>query len=211
MKKTVALVCAVVFAALTFTACGGGTETTTTAPAVETTSAQGAEYAADYIAEIEVEGYATITAELYGGIAPIAVANFVELARDGFYDGLTFHRIIKGFMIQGGDPQLARGGGSSKSIQGEFALNGIENPLEHTRGTLSMARQGHDYDSATSQFFIVHQNSPHLNGQYAAFGRVTAGMDIVDRICEDTPVVDNNGTVLAQNQPVITAVRIIEV
>ena len=211
MKKIVALVCAVMFAALTFTACGGGTETTTTAPAVETTSAQGAEYAADYIAEIEVEGYGTITAELYGGIAPIAVANFVELARDGFYDGLTFHRIMKNFMIQGGDPQGTGLGGSGKSIQGEFALNGIENPLEHTRGTLSMARQGHDYNSATSQFFIVHKNSPHLNGQYAAFGRVTAGMDIVDRICEDTPVVDNNGTVLAQNQPVITAVRIIEV
>lgn len=162
----------------------------------------------DYI-EIEIENYGVITAELYGEHAPITVANFLKLVDEGFYDGLTFHRIISGFMIQGGDP-LGNGiGGSSETIKGEFSANGIQNDIPHERGVLSMARSMQN-DSASSQFFIMHQDSPHLNGQYAAFGRVLDGMEIVDQICQNTPVVDNNGTVLAENQPVITRIDRIE-
>ena len=156
--------------------------------------------------EIEVRDYGTIKAELYGNTAPITVENFVKLAREGFYDGLTFHRIISGFMIQGGDPNGNGTGGSSQTIKGEFSANGVENPLKHTRGVLSMARSSLP-DSASSQFFIMHQDAPHLDGQYASFGKVTEGMDIVDAICQNTPVTDSNGTVTRENQPVITAIR----
>ena len=159
--------------------------------------------------EIEVRDYGTIKAELYGNIAPITVENFVKLAREGFYDGLTFHRIISGFMIQGGDPNGNGTGGSSQTIKGEFSANGVENPLKHTRGVLSMARSSMP-DSASSQFFIMHQDAPHLDGQYAAFGMVTEGMDIVDAICQNTPVTDGNGTVTRENQPVITAIRVVD-
>ncbi|MBQ7520026.1 MAG: peptidylprolyl isomerase [Clostridia bacterium] len=156
--------------------------------------------------EIEVQDYGTIKAELYGNIAPITVENFLKLAKEGFYDGLTFHRIISGFMIQGGDPNGNGTGGSGQNIKGEFSANGVENPLKHTRGVLSMARSSAP-DSASSQFFIMHQDAPHLDGQYAAFGKVTEGMDIVDAICQNTPVTDSNGTVTRENQPVITAIR----
>lgn len=159
--------------------------------------------------EIEVRDYGTIKAELYGNIAPITVENFVKLAREGFYDGLTFHRIISGFMIQGGDPNGNGTGGSSQTIKGEFSANGVENPLKHTRGVLSMARSSLP-DSASSQFFIMHQDAPHLDGQYASFGMVTEGMDIVDAICQNTPVTDSNGTVTRENQPVITAIRVVD-
>ena len=159
--------------------------------------------------EIEVQDYGTIKAELYGNTAPITVENFVKLAKEGFYDGLTFHRIISGFMIQGGDPNGNGTGGSSQTIKGEFSANGVENPLKHTRGVLSMARSSMP-DSASSQFFIMHQDASHLDGQYAAFGMVTEGMDIVDAICQNTPVTDGNGTVTRENQPVITAIRVVD-
>ena len=159
--------------------------------------------------EIEVRDYGSIKAELYGNFAPITVENFVKLAREGFYDGLTFHRIISGFMIQGGDPNGNGTGGSSQTIKGEFSANGVENPLKHTRGVLSMARSSLP-DSASSQFFIMHQDAPHLDGQYASFGKVTEGMDIVDAICQNTPVTDGNGTVTRENQPVITAIRVVD-
>ena len=158
-------------------------------------------------AEIEIAGYGTIRAELYGNAAPITVENFVKLAREGFYDGLTFHRIISGFMIQGGDPKGNGTGGSDQTIKGEFSANGVKNDLKHTRGVLSMARS-QAYDSASSQFFIMHQDASHLDGQYAAFGKVIEGIEIVDKICADTPVQDSNGTVASQDQPVITAIRI---
>lgn len=158
---------------------------------------------------IDVKDYGTITVELDGAKAPVTVSNFVSLAKDGFYDGLTFHRIISGFMIQGGDPEGTGMGGSDKTIKGEFSLNGVENPLSHTRGAISMAR-AQDYDSASSQFFIVHEDSVFLDGQYAAFGYVTDGMDIVDKICADTPVVDNNGTVEKEDQPVITSIKVVD-
>lgn len=158
---------------------------------------------------IDVKDYGTITVELDADSAPISVSNFVSLVKEGFYDGLTFHRIITGFMIQGGDPEGTGNGGSDKTIKGEFALNGVENPLSHTRGAISMARSK-SYDSASSQFFIVHEDSTSLDGQYAAFGYVTDGMDIVDKICADTPVVDDNGTVEKEYQPVINSIKVVD-
>ena len=122
-----------------------------------------------------------IKIELYPDTAPITVENFIKLVRDGFYDGLTFHRVIPGFMIQGGCPNGTGTGGPGWHIKGEFASNGVENPLKHTRGVISMAR-AMDPDSAGSQFFIMHQDAPHLDGQYAAFGKVVEGMDVVDEI-----------------------------
>ena len=162
-----------------------------------------------HYAEIQVEDYGTISLELDADTAPITVTNFVNLAKDGFYDGLTFHRIIDGFMIQGGDPLGYGTGGSGETIKGEFSDNGVENDISHVRGTISMARSS-DPDSASSQFFIVHQDSTYLDGQYAAFGHVTDGMDVVDAICADTPVQDGNGTVAAEDQPVITSITIME-
>lgn len=158
---------------------------------------------------INVQDYGTITLELDADEAPISVTNFVNLAEEGFYDGLTFHRIISGFMIQGGDPKGNGTGGSDTTIKGEFSENGVENNISHVRGTISMAR-ANDPDSASSQFFIVHEDSTFLDGQYAAFGHVTDGMDVVDAICENTPVQDNNGTVKAADQPVITSVTVID-
>lgn len=160
-------------------------------------------------AEIEVQDYGTIALELDADTAPISVTNFVNLAKSGFYDGLTFHRIIDGFMIQGGDPLGNGTGGSEVSIKGEFSDNGVENDISHVRGVISMARSM-DPDSASSQFFIVHEDSTFLDGQYAAFGHVTEGMKIVDQICADTPVQDNNGTVAADDQPVITSIKVID-
>lgn len=159
--------------------------------------------------EIDVENYGTIALELDADTAPISVENFCTLAEDGFYDGLTFHRIISGFMIQGGDPNGDGTGGSDKTIQGEFSDNGVENNISHVRGTISMARSSEN-DSASSQFFIVHEDSTFLDGQYAAFGHVTEGMDIVDQICQDTQVEDSNGTVAWWNQPKITEIRVID-
>lgn len=159
--------------------------------------------------EIEVKDYGTIAAELDADSAPATVTNFISLAKEGFYDNLTFHRIISGFMIQGGDPNGNGTGGSGKNIKGEFTQNGVENTLAHTRGAVSMARSS-DYDSASSQFFIVHEDSTHLDGQYAVFGYVTEGMEIVDKICEETPVLNNNGTVEEGQQPVITTIRVVD-
>ena len=160
------------------------------------------------IVTMEIENYGTIKIELYPEYAPNTVANFVSLIESGFYDGLTFHRIIDGFMIQGGDPLGNGTGGSGETIKGEFSDNGVENDISHVRGTISMAISS-DPDSASSQFFIVHQDSAYLDGQYAAFGHVTDGMDVVDAICADTPVQDGNGTVAADDQPVIASVTII--
>lgn len=160
-------------------------------------------------AVIDIKDYGKITVELNADAAPITVANFVKLAKEGFYDGLTFHRIIKGFMMQGGDPLGTGMGGSDEEIKGEFSNNGVENNLSHTRGAISMARS-QAYDSASSQFFIVHQDSTFLDGDYAAFGYVTDGMEIVDKICENTPVTDNNGTVEKENQPIINSIKINE-
>ena len=159
--------------------------------------------------EIDVEGKGTIAATLNADAAPITVENFCKLAESGFYDGLTFHRIINGFMIQGGDPTGTGSGGSENTIKGEFSANGVQNAITHVRGTVSMAR-AKGYDSASSQFFIMHKTDTTLDGNYAGFGSVTSGMEIVDDLAENTPVEDSNGTVAPENQPVITAIRVID-
>ncbi len=156
---------------------------------------------------IDVENYGTIKAGLIESEAPETVKNFVDLAESGFYDGLTFHRIMSGFMIQGGDPLGNGTGGSDKTIKGEFYMNGVENRLPHVRGALSMARSN-DPDSASSQFFIVHEDSNFLDGQYACFGYVTEGMEVVDKICEDAKPTDDNGTIPPEEQPVIKSITV---
>ncbi len=160
-----------------------------------------------YYADIEIADYGTITVQLDRSAAPITAANFVHLAESGFYDGLTFHRIISGFMVQGGDPKGSGTGGSDTKIKGEFAANGHNNPIAHERGVISMARSM-AYDSASSQFFIMHADAPHLDGQYAAFGYVTEGMDVVDAICAAAKPTDNNGSIAPDAQPVMTKVTI---
>lgn len=160
-------------------------------------------------AEIVVKNYGTIALELDADVAPITVENFANLVNEGFYNGLTFHRIISGFMIQGGDPLGNGTGGSSKTIKGEFASNGVKNSISHVRGTISMARSSMP-NSASSQFFIVHKDSTFLDGQYAAFGTVTSGMEVVDKICAETAVEDDNGTVAKNNQPVIEKITMID-
>lgn len=159
--------------------------------------------------KIYIKDYGTITAELEPEAAPVTVENFLKLTNKGFYDGLTFHRIISGFMIQGGDPLGTGIGGSDQMIKGEFSKNGVNNPLSHTRGALSMARS-QNMDSASSQFFIVHEDSEYLDGEYAVFGYVTDGMDVVDKICEAVKTEDSNGTVKKDNQPVIEKIEVME-
>lgn len=132
---------------------------------------------------IEMENGGKMTLELYPDIAPITVANFVKLAKSGFYNGLIFHRVIENFMIQGGDPTGTGMGGPGWTIKGEFASNGVKNTLKHTRGVISMARSARP-DSAGSQFFIMHKDAPHLDGQYAAFGKMTDGFDTLDEIAK---------------------------
>lgn len=158
---------------------------------------------------IEIADYGTITLELDASAAPITVQNFLDLAGSGFYDGLTFHRIMKDFMMQGGDPEGTGNGGSDTTIKGEFSTNGVDNPISHTRGTISMARSQAP-DSASSQFFICQQDSTYLDGSYAAFGHVTEGMDVVDAICNAAQPTDNNGTIPADQQPVMTKVTVID-
>ena len=162
-----------------------------------------------YLIRIDIKDYGTIKVDLDHTAAPITVENFVKLVNEGFYDGLTFHRIINGFMMQGGDPTGTGTGGSDKTIKGEFKNNGVDNPLQHTRGAISMARSKNP-DSASSQFFIVHQDAPHLDGDYACFGYVTEGIEVVDQICENTKVEDRNGMVAPANQPVIEKITLIE-
>ena len=186
-------------------------------------------------AEIVIKKYGTIKLDLYADEAPKTVANFVKLAKSGFYNGLTFHRIMEGFMMQGGDPEGNGTGGSDENIVGEFSLNGYTNNISHIRGTISMARSGSGYEqylamgykmsdlpadaksdieracnSGSSQFFIMHKDNTGLDGSYAAFGRVTEGMDVVDAVCEDANPTDDNGTIPASEQPVIESVKIIE-
>lgn len=170
------------------------------------TSASGEYASGTHHATIEVEGYGAIKLELDADVAPVTVANFAKLAGEGFYDGLTFHRIIEGFMVQGGDPNGNGTGGSDEKIVGEFSDNGHPNSISHVRGTISMARS-QAYNSASSQFFIMQADTSSLDGQYAAFGHVTEGMDVVDAMCEAARPTDNNGTIAAADQPRITSVK----
>ena len=173
-----------------------------------------------YYADITIRDYGTITVLLDDETAPITVRNFVELAESGFYDGLTFHRIMEGFMMQGGDPKGNGTGGNTDAngneinIKGEFSSNGVKNDISHVRGVISMARSGDQfndhlyYNTASSQFFIVHEDSTFLDGKYASFGHVVSGIEIVDAVCEDAKPTDNNGTIPAADQPVIESVKI---
>ena len=165
-----------------------------------------------YIAEISVRNYGRIVVKLNQKAAPKTVKNFVDLANSGFYDGLTFHRIMNGFMMQGGDPLGNGTGGSENTIYGEFSENGFENKLSHTRGAISMARDNFDMNSASSQFFIVQGSevASSLDGKYACFGYVTEGLDVVDKICADSEPIDDNGTIPTDQQPVIESIIISE-
>lgn len=200
MRKATKLLCMALILIVGITGCGGNTKEE---------EQSGGTLTGKHHVEIQIKDYGTIKAELDADVAPVSVSNFVSLAKSGFYDGLTFHRIISGFMIQGGDPKGDGTGGSDKNIKGEFSANGVENSISHVRGTISMAR-AQEYDSASSQFFIMHQDSVSLDGQYAAFGKVTEGMEIVDQICEKTPVVDGNGKVEADKQPKIETIKVID-
>lgn len=165
------------------------------------------DFAVTHHANIEIEGYGTVHLELYGEEAVDTVYNFVALANEGFYDGLTFHRIIEGFMAQGGCPKGDGTGNADVYLMGEFEANGFTNNIKHERGVISMAR-GDDYNSGTCQFFIVHEDSPHLDGQYAAFGRVIEGMDVIDAIVAAAKPTDDNGSIAKDQQPIIKSITI---
>ena len=158
-------------------------------------------------ATVEMADGGIIRVELYPDVAPISVANFVELAESGFYDGLIFHRVISGFMIQGGGFNEKMEQKKSKSIKGEFSANGVENNIKHTRGVLSMARTMIP-DSGSSQFFIMHEDAPHLDGQYAAFGKVTDGMDVVDKIAKTQTTTVSGMSDVPKTPQVIKTIRI---
>ncbi|MBR4162929.1 MAG: peptidylprolyl isomerase [Solobacterium sp.] len=179
------------------------------AASVKEETSENAEPAELHHCEIEVKDYGTIAVELDATQAPITVANFMDLAESGFYDGLTFHRIINGFMIQGGDPERNGTGGSGNNIKGEFSKNGVENNISHVTGVISMARAT-PYDSASSQFFIMVGDATYLDGNYAAFGHVTDGLDVALQIAHDAIPLDQNGTIAPSDQPVITTIRIID-
>ncbi len=222
--KTTGLVLAVLlaFSAVMLTGCGQKKNTDSSSSSSSKSSAisaspkstKGDAYAGDVkIPDNAVKG--TITVKDYGDIefallpdvAPETVENFKTLVNNKFYDGLTFHRIMEGFMIQGGDPLGNGTGGNDKKIKGEFSANGVNNTLKHVRGVISMARS-QDYNSASSQFFIVQEDSDFLDGQYAGFGVVTKGMTVVDKIAKDAKPTDNNGTIPKANQPVIEKIVI---
>ena len=155
-----------------------------------------------------IENYGSVVMELYPDIAPNTVNNFISLVKSGFYDNNSFHRLVPGFVLQGGDPDGNGTGGPGYSIKGEFTSNGFTNNLSHEKWVISMAR-GKNMNSASSQFFIVQTDSTFLDGQYAAFGKVTEGMGIVDKICKDAKPTDNNGTIPKEEQPIIESIKII--
>lgn len=205
MKRFMGLVLAAVLT-LSLAACGK-TEVEESSSGESSAGAQS--WSGKHHVEITVKDFGTIKLELDADAAPITVTNFMGLVQDGFYDGLTFHRVAAGFVIQGGDPLGTGMGGSDENIKGEFSANGVENPLSHTRGAVSMARSQAN-DSASSQFFIVQEDSTFLDGNYACFGYVTEGMEVVDSICETVPAIDDIGNVEKNNQPVIESIAIID-
>ena len=204
-KTVITLVTTLILSMIFSVGCAKSSNTSTNDDAVIHIDASSLE--TDTYADIEIENYGTITVALDKNSAPVTVDNFINLAESGFYDGLPFHRIMEGFMIQGGDPKGDGSGGADSKIVGEFKQNGYDNNISHTRGAISMAR-AMAYDSASSQFFIVHEDSTFLDGTYAGFGYVTEGMDIVDQICEEAVPTDNNGTIPKEAQPVIKTITI---
>ena len=222
MKKKFSFLLVLAVLVMGLSACGGSKSDTTsetkatkapkateTAEATKKPESKTTDTKGKHHAKIKVKDYGTIEVELDGDTAPITVANFIKLVNEKFYDGLTFHRIMSGFMIQGGDPLGNGTGGSDETIKGEFSSNGVENNISHKRGVISMARAS-DPDSASSQFFIMHQDSTYLDGEYAAFGKVTKGMKVVDKICEDATPTDGNGTIEKADQPVIESIRMVD-
>ena len=219
MKKKFSFLLVLAVLVMGLSACGGSKSDTTsetkapkateTAEATKKPESKTTDTKGKHHAKIKVKDYGTIEVELDGDTAPITVANFVKLVNEKFYDGLTFHRIMSGFMIQGGDPLGNGTGGSDETIKGEFSSNGVENNISHKRGVISMARSS-EPDSASSQFFIMHQDADYLDGQYAAFGKVTKGMSVVDKICEVVTPTDGNGTVEKADQPVIESIRMVD-
>ena len=184
-----------------------GENTDTDAEEIPANSAPALDANTVYYADIDIADYGKITVKLDQASAPATSANFVNLANQGFYDGLTFHRIMEDFMMQGGCPYGNGTGGSEENVVGEFAANGYNNPLSHTRGAIAMARAT-PYNSASSQFFICHKDVTSLDGQYAVFGYVTEGIEVVDAVCTKAEPTDNNGTILPSQQPVITSITI---
>ena len=222
MKKKFSFLLVLAVLVMGLSACGGSKSDTTsetkatkapkateTAEATKKPESKTTDTKGKHHAKIKVKDYGTIEVELDGDTAPITVANFIKLVNEKFYDGLTFHRIMSGFMIQGGDPLGNGTGGSDETIKGEFSSNGVENNISHKRGVISMARSS-DPDSASSQFFIMHQDSTYLDGEYAAFGKVTKGMKVVGKICEDATPTDGNGTIEKADQPVIESIRMVD-
>lgn len=222
MKKKFSFLLVLAVLVMGLSACGGSKSDTTsetkatkapkateTAEATKKPESKTTDTKGKHHAKIKVKDYGTIEVELDGDTAPITVANFIKLVNEKFYDGLTFHRIMSGFMIQGGDPLGNGTGGSDETIKGEFSSNGVENNISHKRGVISMARSS-DPDSASSQFFIMHQDSTYLDGEYVAFGKVTKGMKVVDKICEDATPTDGNGTIEKADQPVIESIRMVD-
>ena len=212
MRRISICIIALVFGIIFCLAGCGSQEEASDASAAEAGDASVAEAAGGigiHHAVIEIRDYGTIELELDGDTAPITVQNFMDLANAGFYDGLTFHRIMDGFMIQGGDPNGNGTGGSDESIKGEFASNGVENNISHKKGVISMAR-AQDPDSASSQFFIVVADSEFLDGEYAAFGHVTKGQEVADKIAKDAEPLDDNGTIASEDQPVIESIKVLD-
>lgn len=219
MKNTLRLTLIIMLALVMtiFTACGSSSDTETTEQSepqvteeeAETEAPQKAEGIGIHHVEIVVADYGTIKLELDGDTAPVTVQNFMDLANSGFYDGLTFHRLMDGFMIQGGDPLGNGTGGSDQNIVGEFAANGYDNNISHVKGVISMAR-AQDPNSASSQFFITVADDEFLDGQYAAFGHVTEGQDVADKIAADAKPLDDNGTIAPEDQPVIETIKVVD-
>ena len=195
MKRIVSLLLALLMLSAVLCGCGAKTPSVLDLSKCRTERLDPVDHETNYV-QIELECGAYIVIELYPDIAPITVANFKKLVSEKFYDGIIFHRVINGFMIQGGDPEGTGMGGSAETIKGEFASNGVANPLSHTAGVVSMARKGNDMNSASSQFFIMHKTSPHLDGDYAAFGKVWRGIETVNQIASvptnssDKPLTD---------------------
>ena len=191
MKKAVSIVMSAILILLCFASCGSkGMKGT-------------------HHAEMVIKNYGTVKIELYGDQAPLTVENFVNLCNKGFYDGLTFHRYVKDFVLQGGDPEGTGLGGCESRVKGEFSANGVKNTIKHKKGVISMARNQFDFNSASSQFFICLKNScsDDLDGQYAAFGKITEGMDIIDKLCADLTESD---CLPKDQQPVIETIKVID-
>lgn len=191
MKKAVSIVMSAVLILLCFASCGSKGMNGT------------------HHAEMVIKNYGTVKIELYGDQAPLTVENFVNLCNKGFYNGLTFHRYVKDFVLQGGDPEGTGLGGCESSVKGEFSANGVKNTIKHKKGVISMARNQFDFNSASSQFFICLKNScsDDLDGQYAAFGKITEGMDIIDKLCADLTESD---CLPKDQQPVIETIKVID-